>query len=162
MFKYKWFVILIGVIVFFILVWFVGFYIVVVEKKILEGEVVCLLVIMVLVLLWGLNNLCLSMQVCFGNEKLVKDLQGEIEKVVVVDGLGNELGVEFYVLNDCFKEVIEILCCSSGIFNCYSKNYLYELFWYILIGLSGFGKIIVLVNFGFNFLLEEKFGCGVV
>ena len=54
--KYKWLVTLIGVIALSILVWFAGPYIAVAEKKILEGEVVRLLVIMALVLLWGASS----------------------------------------------------------------------------------------------------------
>lgn len=39
---------------------------------------------------------------------------------------------------------------------------LYELFWYVIIGLFGLGKIIVLMNFGFDFLFVVQMGVGVI
>ena len=67
MLKQKWVITLIGVLALSILIWFGGPYIAIADKKFLESDVVRLLIIMLLVLAWGLNNLRLTMQAKAGH-----------------------------------------------------------------------------------------------
>ena len=151
--KYNWLITLIGVIALSILVWFGGPYIAVADQRILAGEVARMLVIMVLLLLWGLNNLRVNLQAKKGNQQLAAGLAQDVAGLEQVDS-------EVAVLNSRFKEAVEILKRSNGKQSRYSDNYLYELPWYILIGPPGSGKTTALVNSGLNFPLEDKFGRG--
>lgn len=153
--KYNWLITLIGVIALSILVWFGGPYIAVAGHSILAGEIARMLVIMVLLLLWGLNNLRVNLQAKKGNQQLAAGLAQDVAGLEQVDS-------EVSVLNSRFKEAVDILKRSNGKQNRYSDNYLYDLPWYILIGPPGSGKTTALVNSGLNFPLEEKFGRGSV
>lgn len=150
----KWLITLIGLVALSILIWFAGPYVAVADVKILESQVVRLVIIMVLLLAWGLNNLRLSMQAKSGNEKLAQDLQ------VGGEGQAQSGDNEVSLLNSRFKDALETLRRSSNSNTRYSKNYLYELPWYLLIGPPGSGKTTALVNSGLNFPLEDKFGKG--
>src|SRR5690606_30982312 len=153
--KYQWLITLIGVLALCVLVWFAGPYIAIAEHKILAGELTRLLVIMVLLLAWGLNNLRLSWQAKKGNQQLAEGL-------AQAAGETDHGASEVAILNSRFKEAVETLKRSSGSNTRYSDNYLYELPWYILIGPPGSGKTTALVNSGLNFPLEDKFGRGSV
>lgn len=157
MLKHKWVITLIGVVALSILIWFGGPYIAIADKKFLENEVVRLLIIMALILAWGLNNLRLTMQAKAGNEKLASDLQTDTG----AKGSPVQEG-EVALLSARFKDAIETLRRSSGSNSRYSKNYLYELPWYIIIGPPGTGKTTALVNSGLDFPLESRFGRGAI
>lgn len=172
----KWLVSLIGIIALSVLIWFVGPSLAFNENRFLESEVVRLLVIMALLLIWGLNNLRLSLQAGNSNRQLAKDLANDQERETETpaeqgggapgffSGAGRSEGnsQEADVLNQRFREAIETLRISSGKSSRYSRNYLYELPWYILIGPPGSGKTTALVNSGLHFPLEDKFGKGAV
>ena len=157
MLKQKWVITLIGVLALSILIWFGGPYIAIADKKFLESEVVRLLIIMAMILAWGLNNLRLSRQAKAGHEKLAADLQSDSKNPQAADQPG-----EVSLLNSRFKDAIETLRRSSGSNSRYSKNYLYELPWYIVIGPPGTGKTTALVNSGLDFPLETQFGRGAI
>lgn len=150
--KYKWLITLIGVLALSILVWFGGPYLAIADRAVLAGEVTRLLIIMVLMVLWGLNNLRVSMQAKKGHQELATGLALE-----AAADLGES---EVSILNSRFKEAVDILKRSNGKQSRYSDNYLYQLPWYILIGPPGSGKTTALVNSGLNFPLEDKFGRG--
>ena len=153
--KYNWLITLIGVLALSALVWFGGPYLAVADHRILAGQVTRLIIIMILLMLWGLNNLRVSHQAKKGNRQLAEGLaQGD-------DDAGQRES-EVSVLNSRFKEAVDILRRSTGKKRQYSDNYLYELPWYILIGPPGSGKTTALVNSGLSFPLEEKFGRGSV
>src|SRR5690606_13471717 len=118
--KYNWLITLIGVIALSILVWFGGPYIAVAAQRILAGEVARMLVIMVLLLLWGLNNLRVNLQAKKGNQQLAAGLAQDVAGLEQVDS-------EVAVLNSRFKEAVDILKRSNGKQSRYSDNYLYDL-----------------------------------
>ncbi|MEE2730532.1 MAG: type VI secretion system membrane subunit TssM [Pseudomonadota bacterium] len=164
MLKQKWVITLVGVIALSILIWFGGPYIAIADKALLASEVVRLLIIMALILAWGLNNLRLSMQAKSGHQKLAQDLQQDGQQhsdPLTADPAGTSQG-EVALLSARFKDAIETLRRSSGNNSRYSKNYLYDLPWYIIIGPPGTGKTTALVNSGLDFPLEQQFGRGAI
>ncbi len=151
MFLKKWFVTLLGVIALSILIWFVGPLVAIAEKIPLKSEVIRLTSIMVLLLLWGLNNLRIKAQAMRNNEQLIEDLKE--------DGQTNDQNnsdEEIKVLSERFDDAMHILKHSSK--NNRGKQYIYDLPWYVIIGPPGSGKTTALVNSGLKFPLAEKYG----
>ncbi|WP_027708341.1 type VI secretion system membrane subunit TssM [Zooshikella ganghwensis] len=153
--KQKWFISLVGVIALSILIWFVGPLFAIADKKPLASEVVRLFSIMALMLLWGLNNLRMSMKAKKQNAQLIEGLQQDQLAQQSADAQESE--EEIALLNDRFTEAMDLLRQSS-MQGKSGKQFLYELPWYIIIGPPGCGKTTALVNSGLEFPLQEKFG----
>jgi len=149
--KEKWFISLMGVLAVSVLIWFVGPLIAIADYKPLSSEVVRLICIMVLLLLWGLNNLRVSRKVKKSSEALAENLTVDQSNHSSADN--NELSI----INARFNEALAALKKTSPTGK-RNKNYLYELPWYMLIGPPGSGKTTALVNSGLEFPLENQFG----
>ncbi len=150
-FTKKWFVTLLGVIALSILIWFLGPLVAIAGKVPLGSEITRLISIMVLLLLWGLNNLRIQAQAKKNNEQLIEGLKQ--------DGHTNDQHVsdeEVKVLSERFDDAMHILKHSSK-YN-HGKQYIYDLPWYVIIGPPGSGKTTALVNSGLRFPLAEKYG----
>ncbi|OUS31429.1 hypothetical protein A9Q99_02320 [Gammaproteobacteria bacterium 45_16_T64] len=152
--KERWFIGLLGVIALSILVWFVGPLIAIADVKILSSEVVRLIIIMVMLLLWGLNNLRVTHAAKKNNDNLEQELK-ESQDVSGPSALGG--ANESDIVASKFNEALSVLRKSQP-GKTRGKNYLYELPWYILIGPPGSGKTTALVNSGLEFPLENTFG----
>jgi len=151
---------MIGLILISLLVWFGGPYIKFGEENTapLASVVVRLLVIMVIVVLWGLNNLRVQMKANKSNKELVDDLeenQAELQK----NAESGQASQEIKQLNQRFNQALVTLqklkFRGPG-----KKKALYELPWYIIVGPPGSGKTTALVNSGLEFPLAEQFGKG--
>ena len=147
----------IGLIVVSLLIWFVGPHIKFGSENYapLGGEVTRLVVIMIVIVLWGLNNLRISMRGAKSNEALVADLQGSQSSTQsIISGQRSE---ENQVLSERFTQALETLqklkFQGRG-----SRKALYELPWYIIIGPPGSGKTTALINSSLEFPLANKFG----
>ena len=147
----KWLVTLLGVIALSILIWFAGPLIAIAGKVPLESETVRLFSIMILLLLWGLNNLRLQVQAKKNNEQLIDGLKNDhhSQNKEVSDA-------EVKLLSERFDDALHVLKHSSN--NNRGKQYLYDLPWYVIIGPPGSGKTTALVNSGLRFPLAEKYG----
>ncbi|MDE1465475.1 type VI secretion system membrane subunit TssM [Spartinivicinus poritis] len=150
--KQKWVITLIGVIALCILIWFVGPLIAIAEKKPLAGELTRLLIIMAILILWGLNNVRLSMKAKKENNEFIQGIQADAASQQF--DMGNESEEELGILQERFAEALEVLKKTER-----GKGQgLYELPWYIIIGPPGCGKTTALVNSGLEFPLAERFG----
>ena len=143
-----------------LLIWFAGPYIKFGEDNTapLAPPLVRLVCIMVIMLLWGLNNLRIQMKSNKSNKDFVEDLaknQAE-EKVSHGNAQASEevaqLGQRF---NDALATLKKTKFTSGK-----GKKALYELPWYIIVGPPGSGKTTALVNSGLEFPLAEEFGKG--
>jgi len=159
-FKNRIVISVIGLLALSIIIWFVGPSIKFGADNTapLGSAIARLVTILVLVLIWGANNLRIQMQNRKQNEELVDDLQSNNESLAA--GMGNDQGAEeIQQLNERFKQALGTLkklkFSGRG-----SKKALYELPWYIIIGPPGCGKTTALINSTLDFPLAEQFGKG--
>ena len=151
---------LIGLLALSVLIWFAGPMIKFGEDNSTPmGSVIArLIAIIVLVVLWGLNNLRIQLM----NNKHNNDLLGDLEQnhaSMAHDAASEQSSEEMQQMNQRFIEALETLkklkFKGKG-----SKKALYELPWYIIIGPPGSGKTTALVNSSLDFPLAEQFGKG--
>lgn len=156
-FKNRIVISVIGLIVVSLLVWFVGPHIKFGSENFapLGGEVTRLLIIMAIIVLWGLNNLRISMQNAKNNAEFVADLQSNQSSSQSI--ISEQRSEEMKTINERFTQALHTLqklkFKGTG-----SRKALYELPWYIIIGPPGSGKTTALVNSSLEFPLADKFG----
>ncbi len=149
---------LLGLLLISLLVWFAGPLVKFGENNTapLASSVVRLAIIMVVLVLWGLNNLRIQAKNNKQNNDLVEDLakNQENEKKNAVN---DQAADEIRQMNQRFSQALgtlKKLKFSGGKTN----KALYELPWYIIVGPPGSGKTTALVNSGLDFPLAEQFG----
>ncbi len=148
---------LLGLFVLSLLIWFVGPHIKFGSDNVapLAGQVTRLLIIMAIIVLWGLNNLRISMQNAKNNAVLVADLQGNQSNAQSI--IADQRSEEMQIINERFTQALRTLqklkFKGGG-----SRKALYELPWYIIIGPPGSGKTTALVNSSLEFPLADQFG----
>lgn len=124
----------------------------------LAGATVRLVVIMVILVLWGLNNLRIQLKANKSNKDLVEGLE-ESQASLDQSAETGKAAEEIQQLNERFVQALATLknlkFSGSG-----RKKALYELPWYIIVGPPGSGKTTALVNSGLEFPLAEQFGKG--
>ncbi|WP_404361234.1 type VI secretion system membrane subunit TssM [Methylotuvimicrobium sp. KM1] len=158
-FKNKWVIQLIGIIAVSLLIWYFGPLIAVAGRAPLESEVSRLITILVIVLLWGLNNLRIQVKANRANTKMVNELvggegaQGTTGPSQVEQDSEEEIGELGKHFDDALRTLKQIKTQSGQ-----GRQYLYELPWYIIIGPPGSGKTTALINSGLEFPLADKFG----
>ncbi len=151
---------LIGLLALSIIVWFIGPMIKFGEDNTapLGSAVARLVAIIILAILWGLNNLRTQLMNKKHNDELLGDLE-ENQESLVLDGSSDQSSEEIHQMNQRFTEALSTLkklkFKGKG-----SKKALYELPWYIIIGPPGSGKTTALVNSSLDFPLAEQFGKG--
>lgn len=159
-FKNRIVISLIGLIVLSLLIWFTGPYIKFGDSNTapLGSEMVRLLAILIIAVIWGLNNLRIQLQEKKHNNDLVNDLQdGQDDGVSNV--VSDQTSEEMHQISERFTHALSTLkklkFRGRGV-----KKALYELPWYIIIGPPGSGKTTALINSSLDFPLAEKFGKG--
>ena len=143
-----------------LLIWFIGPAFKFGEQNTapLLSESARLITILVISLLWGMNNLRIQHQEKQSNNNLVNDLQSSQEESAG-DLIGEQTSDEMTQMSERFGQALSTLkklnFNGSG-----AKSALYELPWYIVIGPPGSGKTTALVNSSLDFPLAEQFGKG--
>jgi type VI secretion system protein ImpL len=151
---------LIGLILFSLLIWYGGPQIKfgAGNSAPLESPVVRMFFILILVALWGLNNLRIQLRDNKQNKDLVEDLE-ENQASAQESGSSDQAAEELHQINQRFAQALSTLkklkFSGRG-----KKKALYELPWYIIVGPPGAGKTTALVNSSLDFPLAEQFGKG--
>ena len=158
-FSNKFVISLIGLIAISIIIWFVGPAIKFGEDNYapLGGEIARLIAIIILLILWGLNNLRIQLKNKKQNDNLVDDLEQNQE--AAHDSSADQSAEEMNQINQRFSDALSTLSKLKFKGKSRSKA-LYELPWYIIIGPPGSGKTTALVNSSLDFPLAEQFGKG--
>lgn len=153
---------IIGLLALSILIWFFGPMIKFGEGNtaLLGSSVARLIAIILILLLWGLNNLRIQLLDKKHNNELVEDLE-ENQEEISSDLTSEQSAEEIHQINKRFSEALDTLKRLK--FSGRGKaQALYELPWYIIIGPPGSGKTTALVNSSLEFPLAEQFGKGAV
>ena len=157
-FKNRVVISIIGLLAFSILIWFVG-------PQIKFGEdnstplgttVARLIAIMVIMAIWGLNNLRIQMQNKKQNAELVEDLEKN-QKQDIKNASNEQSSKEVQQIGERFTQALATLK-QTKFKGANSDKSLYELPWYIIIGPPGSGKTTALVNSTLDFPLAKEFG----
>lgn len=150
-FRKPWVLPLIGIVLFSLIIWFVGPLVAVAGVIPLASPTWRLLVIMAAMLLWGLNNLRIKKQVESANKALSEDLQADAKKAPADAEPANP---DEKMLTKRLQESLALLKGSR--FDREGK--LYKLPWYIIIGAPGSGKTTAIQNSGLQFPLQDQIG----
>ncbi len=151
-FRNRWFVSITGLICVSVLIWFVGPMIAIAGEVPLASPMIRLLAILVVVVLWGLNNLRIQLQVNKANNELVA---GFDEPQNQLDPSQAQSSEEVAQLKARFDDALQVMKKTSGK---KGAGGIYELPWYIIIGPPGSGKTTALLNSGLEFPLADRFG----
>ncbi len=152
---------MIGLIALSVVIWFVGPMIKFGENNSapLASEISRLIAIIIVILLWGLNNLRIQLTNKKNNMDLVGDLEQNQEAINLDDSANDQSSEEYHQLNQRFSDALSTL--SKLRFKGRNKSKaLYQLPWYIIIGPPGSGKTTALINSSLDFPLAEQFGKG--
>lgn len=149
----RWFVSIVGLLCISILVWFVGPMIAIAGEVPLASQMVRLVTILVIVVLWGLNNLRIQMQVNKANTELSSSFDQPVS--AQSDPSQIQSAEEVAQLKERFDEALQVMKKTSGKRGAAG---IYDLPWYIIIGPPGSGKTTALLNSGLEFPLADHFG----
>jgi len=142
-----------------LLIWFVGAEFKFGEDNVspLASETARLLAIIIVIVIWGLNNLRIRAKESKSNNELVDDLQTsqEEEKNLISDQTSGEIAQIDERFSHALTTLKKLKFKGKG-----SRKALYELPWYIIIGPPGSGKTTALINSSLDFPLADQFGKG--
>ena len=147
---------IVGLIALAIMIWFGGPMIAFNENKPLESDMSRLITILVITVLWGLNNFRVQNKA----KKKDAEMMGEIANAGAdqPSAEDNRSAEEASVIQKHFQEALAVLKASKkqGIQG--DTQPIHELPWYIIIGPPGSGKTTALINSGLRFPLADKMG----
>lgn len=139
---------LMGVIATSLLIWFLGPLISIADVALLAATSIRIALIAIVFIIWSIVFYLKKKKQTKAAEQLIEGLEQ------VEDGSTDRVDEEVDMLQQDFNEAIALLKNSNG--GKLSKQLLYELPWYIIIGPPGSGKTTALVNSGLKFPLADK------
>jgi type VI secretion system protein ImpL len=155
LFKQKWFLGLIALLLCSLILWFGGPYLAFGDARPFDSVVGRLVGVLVLVLIWGFWLLWRSVRAQRANQQFAGAVAGQADAPAVAARSGPGESQDSRALRERFTEAMEALRKSRR-----GKGSLYDLPWYVIIGPPGSGKTTALINSGLHFPLSQKFGAG--
>ncbi|MDA8452215.1 type VI secretion system membrane subunit TssM [Acidovorax sp. NCPPB 3859] len=155
--------VLCGLVLLSLLIWFVGPLVYIKPYQPLESEAVRGWIIAALFGIWFLRLFIRWWRAKEMNARLL----GQLARIGASDASTPEAGPgkeEVAELEKRFKEAVDVLGktrfgqTEQGWFGRLSRRYVYQLPWYLIIGSPGSGKTTALVNSGLDFPLAAQFG----
>lgn len=146
-----------------LIIWVIGPVFAISGSSPLEPELNRQLSIALLYLVWGFGQVVPRLHSAWLNKKLVSSLGAQEE----ADNTRPLLNDEDQILAQRFNEASQLL--KKAHFNTpgrkrpnwvrrFSRQYIYQLPWYVIIGAPGAGKTTALINSGLHFPLADSFG----
>jgi len=158
----KVFLVLLGLVCLSLLIWFVGPLFAIGSFKPLEGRGIRWFLIGLLFALWLLKILIDVWRAKNMNERLLSHMAARPAKDGDKAAPGGEQVEELHSRFDTALAELKRAkvggAGKSGFLGSLSKQYIYQLPWYMFIGAPGSGKTTALSNSGLTFPLEDKFG----
>lgn len=154
-----------GLVLLSLVIWFIGPLVYIKPYQPLESEAVRWSLIAALFVVWFIKLLLQWWRAKRMNDKLL----GQLAKLTAGRDTSESLSPgheEVAELEGRFQEAIQVLSktrfgeTESGLLGRFTKRYVYQLPWYLIIGSPGSGKTTALVNSGLNFPLADQFGKG--
>lgn len=166
----RWVMALLGLCAIALLIWFVGPLIAVADYRPLESEKARMVVIGFVVFLYVAKLLWKLFKARRANANL---MEGLLKQGVQQGPAQNQPGAEeIALLGKRFEEAVGALKQTrldqdgqkslSGSLGRFTRQWVYELPWYIFIGAPGSGKTTALVNSGLQFPLADRLGQGAI
>jgi type VI secretion system protein ImpL len=154
LFRNRTLLVLIGLLLVALLIWFAGPYFAFADYKPLESLVARLVAILVIVAVWAVVLQIRQMRSSRASDKIASEVVAQKGEDAGAAGEAAGNPADAAQLRKRFEEAIGALKKSKrkGAAN------LYELPWYVIIGPPGSGKTTVLVNSGLDLPLAQKFG----
>lgn len=151
-FKSRWFITVIGLLLLSLLIWFGGPYLGLGEWQPLASPIARLVLIMLIVISWALILQIQQLRAQSKTKQMASDLAGQDAKTSGGDR-DDRSASERAQLQGRFQEAVDTLRKTRR-----GSGNLYTLPWYVVIGPPGSGKSTLLLNSGLNFPLSNKFG----
>jgi type VI secretion system protein ImpL len=147
----RWFVVLIGLLLIAIFIWYAGPYFAFANYRPLDTEFARLVAISLVVACWLLAAVIKWLRANHASDKLVGAVLSQTHREK------ERPSAEAAKLRERFEEAVAALKQQRR-----SGNSLYDLPWYVFIGAPGSGKTTALLNSGLRFPLEQRVGKGAV
>ncbi len=153
LFKSRWFITLVGLLLLSLLIWFGGPYLGFGESQPLATAVARLLLIIVIVVVWAVWLQIQQLRVRGKTQQMASELGGQGGQAPEGTDRDQRTANERAQLQGRFQEAVDTLRKNR-----HSGTNLYALPWYVVIGPPGSGKSTLLQNSGLNFPLSNRFG----
>ncbi|BFM08555.1 type VI secretion system membrane subunit TssM [Halioxenophilus aromaticivorans] len=146
-----WLLSLLALVLLSLVIWFVGPLVAIADKVLLASAQSRLLLIMVALLCWGLNNLRLRQQDTKASQALTEGLQAD---AAAQPETRSKVNPDEQMLHQRLQDSLALLKGSAF----EREGKLYKLPWYIIIGAPGSGKTTAIQNSGLQFPLSDAIG----
>jgi len=145
---------IVGLIAVAVLIWFGGPMIGVNDSKPLASDMARMITILVITILWGLNNFRVQNKEKKKDAQMMGDIAGAGDKKAKSDPTNGE----GEAIQKHFQEALAVLKASKKNAGQGNTQPIHELPWYIIIGPPGSGKTTALINSGLRFPLADEMG----